>query len=272
MSNDTSHENNNESNTSITGRKVFFLYPHSVLQSDLLDILIDYEYEVYLVNDYKKMILAAEKFPGSILFINIDEVLQIGEWENYIQGLLTNEKTWGIQIGILTYNNDSELARKFLMELMVQCGFIVLSLGLEKSVPILLKMLEANEAKGRRRFIRAATAENENTKFNVRIKNLIYTGRILDISIAGMAVSFDNMVELEVKTEIKDIQLIIRGIICRVSGIIAGNRQGDDNCFVILFKEVDDKSRVKIHSYIYKQLQDEMNSFFKDLRIPASSD
>jgi hypothetical protein len=259
-------DNNQNSNMALTGRKVFFLYPHSVLQSDLLDMLIDNEYEVYLVNDHRKMLAAAEKYPGSIIFINIDEAMQVDDWTIYIQGLMTNEKTWGIQVGILTYNNDTELARKFLMELMVPCGFIVLSLGIEKSIPILLKMLEANEARGRRKFIRAATAETENTKFNVNIKNMFYTGKIIDISIAGMAIIFDNSIELEVKAEIKDIQLILRGIICMVSGINAGNRQGDKNCYVILFSQVDDKSRNKIHTYIYKQLQEEMNSFFKNMR------
>ncbi len=211
------------------------------------------------------MIKAAENFTSSIVFINIDEVLPLSEWESYIKELMTGEKTAGTHVGIVTYNNDMELAKKFLMDLMVPCGFIVLSLGTEKSIPILLKILEANEAKGRRKYIRAASSENENTKFNVSIKNVFYTGRILDISIAGMAVVFNDLVELEVKTEISDIQIILRGIICRVSGLIAGNRNDNKNCYIVLFSGMDDKSRTKIHSYIYKQLQDSMNDFFKKL-------
>lgn len=235
------------------------------MQNNVLEILVDNEYEVYLVHDHVKMAKVAEKFPDSIIFINIDEALGLDEWEQYIQELMNGEKTKGIQTGIVTYNNDVNVARKFLMELMVPCGYIVLSLGLEKSVSILLKMLEANEAKGRRKFIRATSAEAENTKFNVMHKGIFYTGKILDISIAGMAAVFDTLADLELKAEINDIQLVLRGIICRVSGIFAGNRHDDKNCCIIIFTEMEDKTREKIHSYIYKQLQDEMNRLFKDL-------
>jgi hypothetical protein len=261
MSGEVTTESNN---TQFIGKKVFFLYPHSVMQQEMLDILINNEYEVYLINDHKKMLKVTSLFPDSILFINIDNVITVGEWITYIKSIMSDNNT-KIQIGIVTYNNNPELAKKFLMEIMVPCGFIVLNLGLEKSIPILLKILDANEAKGRRKYIRALSAENDNTKFNVNIGTQLYTGKILDISIAGMAAVFDKTVEIEIKTRLNDIQLVLKGIICRVSGVIAGSRKGAESFYVILFEFSDDRAKSRIHSYIHKCLQDSMDEILKKL-------
>ncbi len=262
-----SSENSNQQNLNpFLGKKVFFLYPHSVLQKEMLEILIENEYEIYFINDHKKLVKAIEHFPNSIIFINIDEVMSVSLWEEYIKSIMNNEKTKSAQIGIVTYNNNKELAKKFLMELMIPCGFIILNLGLERSIPILLKILTANEAKGRRKYIRAISSENENTKFNISIKQLLFTGKILDISIAGMAIVFDTEVDLEPKMELPDIQLVLKGIICRVSGIVAGCREGGDKkCYIIIFSYADDKAKTKIHTYIHKRLQEIMDDVFKKL-------
>ena len=262
-----SSEYNNQSSTNpFLGNKVFFLYPHSVLQKEILSILVANEYEVYLINDHKKLVKVLESFPHSIAFINIDEVLSVDAWEEYIKVIMNSEKLRSTQTGVVTYNNNKELAKRFLMELMIPCGFIILNLGVDKSLPILLKMLTANEAKGRRKHIRAITSESENTKFNININKTVLVGRILDISIAGMAVLLESTdVELTPKVEIPDIQLILKGIICRVSGIVAGARKDDKRCYIFIFNYVDDKAKVKIHSYIYKRLHDIMDDILKKL-------
>ena len=259
-------ENSNQADgNSFLGKKVFFLYPHSVLQKDILTILIEHEYEVYLINDHKKLIKVIEDYPNSIVFINIDEILTIEVWVEYIKAIMQNEKTKSTQIGVVTYNNNKELAKQFLMELMIPCGFIILNLGIEKTIPILLKMLVANEAKGRRKYIRAITSETENTKFNANVNKTVIAGRILDISIAGMAVLLDKDAELAPKTEVRDIQLILKGIICRANGIVAGARKDNKRCYIFLFTYIDDKGKAKIHSYIHKRLHEVMDDVLKKL-------
>lgn len=41
--------------TDALGKKVFFVYPHSVIQNELIQDLIDREYEVYFINDHNKI-------------------------------------------------------------------------------------------------------------------------------------------------------------------------------------------------------------------------
>ncbi|MCL2792042.1 MAG: PilZ domain-containing protein [Spirochaetaceae bacterium] len=261
-----SSESNNQSNSNpFLGKKVFFLYPHSVLQKEILEVLIANEYEVYFINDHKKLVKVVEHFSNSIVFINIDEVLPVPAWEEYIKNLMNDKKAKSTQLGVVTYNSDRELAKKFLMELMIPCGFIILNLGIDKSLPILLKMLIANEAKGRRKYIRAATSDHENTKFNISIKHTVLSGRILDISIAGMAILFESDTDIDPKMEIPDIQLVLKGIICRASGVVVGHRAGDKKSYILLFQYVDDRAKAKIHSYIHKRLHEIMDDIIKKL-------
>ena len=109
---------------SINGRKVFLLYPHSVIQDDLIYTLVQSEYEVYRLKDHNRALRILEKFPDSILFINIDERLDESEWEEYIRGIARNPALDSIRIGILSYNNNEELKKKYLMDIGITCGFI----------------------------------------------------------------------------------------------------------------------------------------------------
>ena len=133
------------------GRKVFFLYPHSVLNEELLVEILENEYEIYCIRDHEAAARVAAAWPGSIVFVNIDEGLRELQWEAWIRHLIDAPETASTRLGIMTYNPNPELAHKYLMELMIPCGFIQLKLGLAEGKRIILKTLEANEARGRRR-------------------------------------------------------------------------------------------------------------------------
>ena len=126
--------------------------------------------------------------PGSIVFVNIDDTLNELQWEAWIHRLITDPATSSTKVGILTYNPDAELAKKYLMDMMLPCGFIQLKQGLAEGKRIILKTLEANEARGRRRYVRAQCTDPKKASFNVTVKGKFVTGAILDISVAGMTV------------------------------------------------------------------------------------
>ncbi|MDR1597159.1 MAG: PilZ domain-containing protein, partial [Treponema sp.] len=146
----------------IEGKKVFFLYPHSVIQDALVDELIMQGFEIYMLRDHKRARKLIERFPGSIMFINIDERLEEAEWEAYIQEILDNPQIQ-TKLGILSYNTDRELMEKYLMKMMVPCGYIQLKQGVKESTLIIHNALLANEAKGRRKSFRAACEDNSGT-------------------------------------------------------------------------------------------------------------
>lgn len=252
------------------GKRVFFLYPHSVMHEELIMEIIKNEYEAYVLKDHNKTLKLLEKYNDSIIFINIDSELKEEEWEEYIRNIMSNPATMNVKIGILSYNDDETLAEKYLMELMLPCGFIKLKLGFEESAKIILKVLEANEAKGMRKYLRAEFEGSQIASFNMKINNKYHNGFIIDISSVGMAVEFDldDDIQLPVNSQISDVQLRLRGKICMVFGKVVGVRHDKKNIFVILFdKSLKQIENDKIHKFIYVTLQNKLDDEIKNIKI-----
>jgi len=238
------------------GKKIFLLYPHSVIRDDMLDLLIMAGYETYTLFDEKKARKLLLKFPGSIMFINIDEGLNEKEWETYIRDIMTDPQTDKTRLGIMSYNQDRDLMQKYLMELAIHCGYIQIKLGLQESTKIILGALEANEARGRRKYIRAECQEDINATMNYKGDSGIYHGKILDISSAGVAARFDKIENLPPNSVLHEVQLKLRGGLVLVDMIFVGQRKDDKHTYILLFDpKMSKESKLVIHRYIKQCLQ-----------------
>jgi hypothetical protein len=145
------------------------------------------------------------------------------------------------------------------MEMGVPCGYIKLSLGVRETTAVLLKTLEVNEAKGRRKNVRARCVEGSGASFNLRIRDHLHTGKIRDISSAGMACVFDQPVRIKLRDVIPDIQLRLKTALCMVSGLVAAIRRNGRTEYVILFGgKVPQGTIGKIRGFVYATLQEEM--------------
>jgi hypothetical protein len=244
---------------SALGRKVFFLYPHSVFDEGLLLEIFDKEYEIYVLKDHMHALSAIRKFPGSILFVNIDEGMKEPEWEKLIRSILDDQERHQTKIGILTYNQDNKLAEKYLISIGVQCGFIRLNQGLVESKKIILTTLDANEARGRRRYVRARCTDPNKASFNIKRGTRIHPGIIHDISAAGMTYSFHSELFLNVNEHLDDIQLKLRGSLCQITGAFKGEvREGTPRNLLMFDLPLKEETAGKIHRFIFRSLQEEM--------------
>jgi hypothetical protein len=240
----------------VEGKKVFFLYPHSVIQDEMLDVLIMSGYEVYILRDHKRAYRLLERFPGSIMCINIDERLPEMEWEAYIRELQESPKTRDSKLGILSYNTDRDLMQKYLMDMAVPCGYIQLKLGVQASTKIIHDALQANEAKGRRKCFRASCEDDSGATINYKDGNTIYYGKILDISSAGVAVRIENFRGFQTNSRLRDIQLKLRGSLVRTDMILIGNRWDNQDVWILLFNpNMPLEGRLIIHRYMKQILQ-----------------
>lgn len=243
------------------GKKVFFLNPPGVL-SDVATILGEHEFEIYLVYDHKKLSRYLAKDPNALVFVNLDEGMPEPEWEAWIRGLKGNSATASVGIGVVTMLGDTELSRKYLMDMGVPCGFIVLKIGAAKTAEILLKTLEANEARGRRKYVRAACPPGS-AEFTAPSAQDTLRGSVLDISSVGLSAQVDTHEGLPVGSRLKDLQLSLRGARIFVSGIVVGKRNdaSDDSVRVIMFEpaSVTEEKKAKLRAFIHRVLQDDVN-------------
>jgi len=238
------------------GKKIFLLRPHSVIRDEMLDILIMTGFETYTLLDEKKAQKLLAKFPGSIMFINIDEGLKEPEWEKYIRDIQEDPKTKDSRLGIMSYNQDRDLMKKYLMELAIPCGYVQLKLGLQESTRIILSALEANEARGRRKSIRAECEDDINATVNYKMDTSIFRGKILDISSAGIAAKFDILSTEPENSVIHGVQLKLRGGIVMLDMIFMGRRPNNKFVQVLVYdSKTSQESKLSIHHYIKMCLQ-----------------
>ena len=246
----------------ILGKKIFFLYPSAIVQNRITEELIQQEFEVYLMKDHHKTLSAIKKYPNSILFINIYDGMSEKEWESWIKGVQDSSETSLVSIGIICQSEDDALKRKYINQLKIKAGYIVLKSDLTPAFKQLFETLMALEAKGRRKYIRVITENETNTIVNMPIHGTFVKGLIKDISVVGFSCSFDEDPNLTKNSLFNDIQIRLQSNLLKTEGIVFGSRvDGNSKVYVILFTQrIDPEVRVKIRSYIHTNLQSKMDA------------
>lgn len=246
------------------GKKVFFLYPPPVL-TEVVDGLARQEFEVYLSRDHAKLRKAIASFPDAILFVNIDDGLDEEGWLSFVRSLRAEAPAAGI--GVITLNDDAALRQTYLMDVGIQCGFIILKIGAAKTAEILAKTLEANEARGRRKFVRALCPPGT-AQCAVDYEGATLRAELTDLSSAGMAIRLEVAAGLKVGAVLRDISLIIKGQRLSASGVVVAKRAGVDgpeSIHVVMFdpNSLDEARKAKLKTLVFRVNQASMDSLLE---------
>jgi hypothetical protein len=237
-------------------KKIFFLYPVTVV-FDLLKDLLKNGYEIYVIKDHNQISKLVKLFPKCIIYINIFEKMDEKAWESFIKELMNNPENSQVQIGICTYatNDDPELSKKYLMDIGITGGYINLHTSYKKSLENTLKILEASEARGRRKYVRVKPFDNDiHTSIIIDVDGKQYTGKILDISISCISVELAscNLVKNQI---LRNIMLKLRGVPCPLDVLVKGYHNDDKNIFLLMLLIQKPNIKEKIFDYIYERLQ-----------------
>lgn len=237
----------------ILGKKVFFLYPPPVL-TEIIEELARREFEVYLTREHEKLKRFVVSSPDSIVFLNLDDGLEEAGWLSYAESLKKEAPSVGV--GVITLNDNDELREHYLMNLEVRCGFVILKIGAAKTAEILTKTLEANEARGRRKFVRADCVPGL-ASCAVDFEGATIRGGLTDLSSAGMAVRFEGGISMKVGTVLRDISITVKGQRLLASGVVVAKREDSPEnagVHVLMFdpSSLDDARRDKLKIIVFK--------------------
>ncbi|MCL1928390.1 MAG: PilZ domain-containing protein [Treponema sp.] len=250
-----------DGNTAFTGKKIFFVHPSAFTQNEIIFELAQQEYEVYTVKDEEKLKRILKKYPDSFVFASIDETISSAKWEAWIRSVIGNEASKEIKIGVLSNTNNEESRKLYLNTLNVECGFIPVKQDKSKVLKILSDILNAGEARGRRKYIRADTRGETMTTINVPSNGTYITGEIRDISVVGLSCAFAQDPELGKNSLLHDIQIKLQSTLLKAEGIVFGSRMDEtDKVYVLVFSQrIDPAVKTKIRTYIQKNLQSKMD-------------
>jgi hypothetical protein len=249
----------------ISGKKIFFLHPSVVVVNQIVQELIQQEFEVYVVKDHGALRRILKQFPDSIVLVDIDEGINENEWEIWIRGVMGNQTTKDIKIGILSSNKDEELKKKYVDNIKVACGYTVLKKDLSIPMQQILEILKAVGAKGRRKYLRAVIEDGTPATVNMPYNSMFINGAIKDISTAGFSVLFENDPELTKNSLFQDIQIKLQSILLKAEGIVFGSRiDKSHKLYVFLFTQrIDPSVRARIRKYIQQLFQVKIDALLK---------
>lgn len=251
-------------NIGVTGKKIFFLYPPTIVRNEVVSALIAQEFEAYTVKDHVALGRVLKRFPDSIVFVNLDEkTMAEKDWDMWICDIMADPATVRTEIGVLSSSDDLE--QKYLTQFKVTCGFTCVLMDLKKFISQISHILIQRNAMGRRKYIRV-TSDNETlTSVNMPLDGHFISASIRDISSAGFSCIFLEDPGLVKGTIITDIQLKLQSTLVRSEAIVVGSR-ADEYMHVYVFvfmPQIESEVRYKIHKYIQTAIQNKMDMELK---------
>jgi hypothetical protein len=244
-------------NSCTPNKKIFFLDPVKTIREELIEEFIKNEYETYRITDHAKILKLLKNTDDCFLYINIDHHNGPVDWEDYIKTIMSSGELKNIKIGVVTHLKGTEEVRKYLHEIKVPGGFVKLNNDIKESSEKMIKIFEAYNAKGNT-CLRATCRYDLNACFNIKMNDQLYSGRVKDLSLAGMSFTFDSPIEFGINTYLPSVQIKLKSLIAMVSGEIIGKRTVQDarDLYVLLFEKNMDKAlKDKLHKFIYQALQ-----------------
>ncbi|MDR2747842.1 MAG: pilus assembly protein PilZ [Treponema sp.] len=251
-----------DSSFTLLGRKIFFLNPLPPVQNEVVDELIQREYEAYVVRDRTALRRSLKSLPGSIIFIDIDQIITEKEWENWIREVMKAEDLEDIRIGILTGNRSDLLQNKYANMLKLPGAYTMLHRDLKITIAQILNILNANNAKGRRKYLRAVIEKEGQTVVNFPSGGRFLSGTVGDISTAGFSCVFNEDPGFPQNSTFSNVQIKLKHTIINVEVTILGSRvEGNDRMYVALLSDrTSPDTKVKIRKYIQVNLQARMDA------------
>jgi len=247
------------------GKKIFFLHPSALVQNQVISELAQEEFEVYILKDEAKLKQAIGLYPNSIVFASINETMKEDAWDAFIRSIMGDPKNDSVKVGIIASVNNEEIKKKYVEQYNVHCGFTVIKSDFAGAVKQLVDLLNAVDAKGRRKFLRLLLENDSKTTVNLPMNGTFVNGLVKDISVVGFSCVFEVDPNLTKNGIFDNIQLRLQSQLIKAEGIVFGSRmEGNDKCYVVLFsKRIDPSVRTKIRKYIQSSLQHNMEKELK---------
>ncbi|HUI70859.1 MAG TPA: hypothetical protein VL354_10105 [Spirochaetia bacterium] len=249
------------------GIKTFVVLPDlSRMPEDFLSHFFLEGYEVYYILDdphldlYARTRVLLTLFPQTMLFFNIERKAEM-PWPELIRRI-KEEQGARARIGVL-YGSQTdaqtrrELQRTYLYDIGIDCGCIPLEYRKPENLARLTSVLAANQAKGRRKFLRAVC--DSTCTVSLVHSGIRHEGKIRDISISHFSCVFaEGGPKLELKEKLQRVQLRLSGMVCAVEAIVRAKREVSGELLYIFafcearsFEGLSPEIRTKINDFIH---------------------
>lgn len=249
---------------STMGRKIFFINPPETLKNEFLDHIFKNEFELYLLDDKKNIEELLGLFQDAVVFINIDKGMTTIEWSDFIKKLQRKFKK--VVIAVFSKSNSSSLQKTYLMDIGIKGGFVILEHNNWKTIEIINQVLEANEARGRRKNVRLDFNKNE-SRDNIKAKVFTHKGYLVhgfieSFSSAGLQVSFKSG-NIDLDDNVDKVIFSLGENELHINGSLL--KRFENGKYFISFKNISSLDKEFVQQYIFDHLQKSFKQLLNSL-------
>lgn len=224
------------------GRKVFFVNPSFKVQTKMLNVLRESEYEVYIIQKWRDVKNFLSKNPDSICFISVDSQMPLLSWMAMVDSFSKDKLLSTTICGFLTENAIKDSA-KVLEVVHLEAGYNTTSGDEMKVLRVLQNILDVYGAKGRRQHVRCSCfKENAFVYFTLTDAGgnpSMFQMKIVDISSATVAVEVPEVLRGKLK-----VGIVFQSVIITLNG-----RQLNTGLKVFLMKKTEKDTEIAIFAY-----------------------
>lgn len=247
-----------DADKSIYGRKVFFVNTTVSFETSVINRLRLMEYEVYAIDDYRKAKPLLRKNADSICFFFIESQLTLKGWHNFLKSFEEENVFKSLDMGIFMSELPDDKKQNFLSDLQYDAGLFDLHKDSEELFHEIVKAIDAQGAKGLRKYVRANCLNESQADLLWLKDNRMFKLKIIDISSVGIAAKlstrqadavFINQIIENVTLNLKSVQVSVD---IKISAI---KDAGDFLLVVIMFTASTTPNAInKIRGYIAENL------------------
>lgn len=249
----------NQHENSVYGRKIFFIEPQSNISQFVIPKLIENEYEIYSLDNYKQAKACLKKNPDSIVFVCINPKLTINGWYHFIKSFEEDEVLSTMVVGILVQyltKSDREL---LLIHTELPAGLVTMVSDPDTMARQFMEIFEINGAKGRRKYVRADCSTDKTAYITLTAENQRMQFPLEDISSVGLAFSCSNdkIQNFPEKSLFRNciINLKSETVICDCAVIMQKTNEKKAIIVMLFTKESSFQTKTILHTYVYNRNQ-----------------
>ena len=241
------------------GRRVFFLNPPLSVENSIIPVLKDNNYEVYIIREYTCAKPILRMHENAICFIFIDDVLSFDAWFNFIKSFENDPSLQSIFLGVLSIKTKPKDQERFLMNLKLPGGFVLLEKNMEISEQAIEGILKINGALGVRKCIRLELSDNNDVNGYFTNGAMLYSFRLVNISELGFAAVIPAKMAnvFQQGRVIPNVSITMKRFSFVCSIVVYKTVIVKDSCTVVAMLHPETSSAVKrkIHNFIYDTLE-----------------
>ncbi|HDQ13986.1 MAG TPA: hypothetical protein ENN41_04130 [Sediminispirochaeta sp.] len=260
-----------EFNNFPAGRKVFYLFPEGLFHQAVVKHIINQEYEIYTLSDYRRGLPLIFQYNGAIVFLNLSGAPDTDKLLPSIRDFCRQGSTRSIALYFLCDADTSCPEARRLSESLDNCSFLTYSSTPDEVSAQIEEILENLEARGQRNFVRFGSNSNEIANISFKRKEKAFAGRLHDISAGGLSFSLTSGESLPLRAKLSQVTVDLGYLVEGLSGTVSLRRRLPDDTilYVLLFdKGIAVETQELLRFVIHASLQRQFITRLKQVAVP----